>query len=375
MAKIAAATAIEKFKQNDVQPALEQALDNLEHGFQQNKDQLKQAFLDTFKQICIKTGRSQQITGYLIYHLLLTNMLQRNYTYAVVAYGPEGYYKEGVQVGEQDCSFIYRYYQTMWQQLDKIYRQYILKIFEPDLEKIMLAQLIYFHQYVVQLMRYSLLDALETEEYQAIAKADQFHIQTGPYFEPCAVIHSEAKRKEPLKIIRQLQQNRTHNLQDLRDLDLSNLHCPQTDLRYADLRHSRLEQTNLINSILTGAKCKNCAMPRVNLMVAMLNDANFDQADLTEAKLQYSVAYTGKSRASLRQQAGYTGASFRDSNLTGANLTGAVIMGADFTGADLTGAIFTDTDLYRSRFTEKQLAQTRFTPEQLKQIESVPENR
>ncbi|MDR2022926.1 MAG: pentapeptide repeat-containing protein [Hungatella sp.] len=219
-------------------------------------------------------------------------------------------------------------------------------------------------------MRLSLLDAIETEEYLTLDKEDRFELQAGEYYELCDLIHIEQKEKNLLKIKKELQQSQGQAccFQDYRELDLNNLSCRSTDLRYADFRNSRLNGTDLSTGLLIGTKFKYCAMKGANLMTSMINDANFEKADLTEADLQYCVSFTGKNKANQWKQAGYTGVSFKDSCLAKANFTGATIIGGNFEGANLTGAIFAEAQLYRSRFTQKQLEQCDFSQEQLEQM-------
>ncbi|MDR2022925.1 MAG: hypothetical protein LBQ71_06650 [Hungatella sp.] len=136
---------LDLFNQNDIKPALEQALNDLELDFQQNKYELKQAFLDSFKQICENTKQIQQTSqpkiGFLTYHLLRTKVLQHKYTYTVMAYDKEWYRNDGIPVGEADFSFLYRHYENLWRQLTRESRKYIMQFSEPDLENIMLGQL------------------------------------------------------------------------------------------------------------------------------------------------------------------------------------------------------------------------------------------
>ncbi|SNS56516.1 Pentapeptide repeat-containing protein [Anaerovirgula multivorans] len=358
-----AETALEKFNLKEVKPSLEQALKNLEEDFQQNKQQFKKTFIDSFKQICTNTKQIQQSTqpktGFIIYHLLRTKILQHKYTYTAMAYDKDWYLKDGIPVGELDVTFIYKHYEDMRQQLMKVFRKYVLKISEPDVERIMLEQLDYFHKYVVEVIRHSLIEALETEEYMSIDKEDIFEIQAGEYYEPCDIIHMEEKEKNLLKIKNWLKQNQeqAYRFQDFRELDLSNLTYTNMDLFNTDFRNSLLNQTDIVNSLLIGTKFKNCTMKGANLMGAMINDANFEKADMTAANLQHTVAFTG--------------VNFKDSNLTKADFTRAIIIGGDFEGADLEEAIFTEAKLHKSRFTKKQLEKCSLTQEQLEEIEII----
>lgn len=368
----------EKFAQNNVIPALEQVLDDLEQDFQKNKNEMKQIFVDSFRQACINIRKVQKEgqpkTGFLIFHLLRTRTLQHKYTYTIMTYDKDWYRKEGIPVGELDVSFAFKYYEAMWKKLSGEYKRYIMQIEEPDVEQIMLDHLPYFHKYVVEVMRFSLLEALETEEYQCLEKEERFEIQTGEYYELCDLIHIEQKEKNLLKIKKQILQGEGQAccFQDFREVDLSGLSCIRSDLRYADFRDSTLDDADLSISLLMGTKFKGCTMKGVNLMFSMIHDANFENTNLTGADLQCCVTFTKKTDGNQWKSTGFTGTSFRNSLLAGANFTGATILEGDFGGADLKGAVFEDARLYGSRFNKKHLEQCQFSQEQLEQMEIIP---
>lgn len=369
---------LERFYEQDVMPALAQTLEALEVDFQKTKQDLKQEFIRCFRSICSNTEQSRTLTssktGFLSFHLLRTRILHHDYTYPVISYDKEWYLNNGIRAGELDVSYYYKHYESLWIQLSRESNKYIQKFCEPDIETIMLNLLNPFHKYVVELMRFSLLEALDTEEYQALMKENRFEIQSGEYFEPGDLIHIEQKEKNRFEILNTILQTNDQSccFQDYRNVDLAHLISEAKDFRYTDFRDSNLLEINFTNSLLMGTKFKNCSMKHANLMVSMIHDAHFDHADLTGANLQYCVAFTGKNQANEWKSTGFTGVSFRNSCLNHADFTGATILGGDFEGADLTGAIFDKAILYRSRFQKKQLNQCSITPQQLEQIELIP---
>lgn len=368
----------EKFLEQDVMPALKVALDNLETDFQTQKEALKQEYINSF-QDALRTinkirNETKSKTGFLTSHLLRTRILNHHYSYPIISYDREWYGSKGISAGEMDVSFLYKHYEALWQELLRESRKYIQQFSEPDIESIMLRILNPFHKYVVELMRFSLLDSLETEEYLSLSKEGRFEIQSGEYFEPCDLIHMELKEKNRPQIINMIQQsnNQACCFQDFKDLDLSGIVSNGKDLRYSDFRSSHLNEINFNFCLLIGTKFKNSFMKQANLMGTMIHGACFDYADLTDANLQYSVAFTGKNKANAWKDTGFTGVSFRNSILHQADFTGATIMGGDFSGADLTGAIFDEAALYRTRFEKYQLNQCNFSSQQLEQMELIP---
>ncbi|WP_129599958.1 pentapeptide repeat-containing protein [Anaerophilus nitritogenes] len=366
-----------KFYENDVKSVLDKILIDLEEDFQKNKDTLKKLYLDSFKEICTNIKELEKSTkgktGFIIYTLLRTKILQHKYVYRVIVYDKDWYLNDGIRVGEMDVGFFYKYFEEMWQKLLKASKKYVLKISEIDVERIMLGHLDDFHKYLVELMRYSLIEAIETKEYLAIEKEDILEIQAGEYYEPCDIIHMEHKEKNYKKIKKWLKENerQSYCFQDFRGIDLRNLKYNNMDLRYTDFRDSHLDEVDLSISLLMGTKFKNSTMIGANLMLSMIHSANFEKVDMTGANLQYCVAFTGKNEANQWKKTGFTEVSFKDSILKKANFTEATIIEGNFLGADLTDAIFEQARLYRSKFSKDQLKKVKFTKEQLEQIEII----
>ncbi|WP_346064601.1 pentapeptide repeat-containing protein [Lacrimispora amygdalina] len=370
--------ALVRFHEKDVFPSLEQALNDLEQDFQKNLCEMKKQYIECFKIICLNTAKIQENgqsrIGFLIFHLLRTRILSHDYTYAVMAYDKDWYLNEGVRVGEADFSFIYKHYEELWKKLERESKKYIGQINGVDIEGIMLKLLNPFHLYVAELMRCSLLEALETSEYEALDREKHFEIQTGEYFELCDLVHMEDKEKDLEERRQRLEQSKDQSccFQDFRNLDLKGQSYCGRDLRYADFRKSSMEEIQLRNCLLIGARFKESDLRGASLMVSMIHDASFEKADLTRGKLQYCVAFTGKNHANEWKNTGFTGVSFKNAILKEADFSGATIMGGDFEGADLRGAIFKDAVLYRSRFNKKQLDECEFSQEQLEQIKLLP---
>ena len=106
----------------------------------------------------------------------------------------------------------------------------------------------------------------------------------------------------------------------LDEADLSGVRAP------ANFTRSSLKGAKLVNANL-GADMKNQSM---GLIRGVLNNANLDGADLTDANLN---------------RVDFEFASLRSANLTGANLTFADLGGADLTGARINGANFKQADV------------------------------
>lgn len=363
------------FTEKEVEPLLMQVLAELEVSFQQNKEPLKKAVVESFRVICknIEENKDSMEVGFMIYTLLRTKILQRDYQYVVMIYDKEWYLHDGVEVGTLDVSFIFGYFERFWQELLKASKKYILQISIVDVEHMVLNYLEPFHEYVLELLRYSLIEVTETEAYKLLNKAALFQIQSGEYYEPCDLVHIEGQEKNVLQIRKWLKENErsTYCFQDFKEMDFKDLTYSNCDLRYTDFRGSDLEGINLRISLLIGTKFKGCGMKGANLMTSMIHNANFEQADLTEANLQYCVAFVGKNEMNEWKTVGFTGTSFKGSNLKRASFKGATLSQVDFRGACLEEADFEEATLYGSLFTSEQIKQCRFTEKQLEQMKIV----
>jgi uncharacterized protein YjbI with pentapeptide repeats len=367
--------AMEKFYEKDVAPVLKEILVELEEAFQEEKQELRKGFVESFKKACqeIQDNLPDTEVGFIMYNLLRTKVLQHEYTYSIIVYDEEWYMKEGIKIGEIDVSFAFKYFEKFWQALLSRFRKYVLQITIVDVEHCLLQYLEPFHQYVLELMRYSLLEIVETKEYKALNKAPMFRIEAGEFYEPCDTIHIEEKEKNSLKIQKWLEKNerKAYWFQDFTGLDFSKRHYTNIDLSYADLRESILQEIDLSVSVLMGTKFKKSNLAKANLTLSMLHNATFEEANLEGANLSYCVSFIGKNETTNWKTVGFTGTSFKGSNLKDALFKGATLSGVDFTGAILENTDFEEATLYRSQFTKSQLKEVKLSKEQLAQIKIV----
>jgi len=162
------------------------------------------------------------------------------------------------------------------------------------------------------------------------------------------------------------------------------------DCTYCDLRHTNLQNRDLIRTNLSASKliCSDLSksilklsqissadLREVNLSGADLSEANLSnsnliEANLTEANLtKASLGSTNLSKANLikaklittnLQYANLTGANLTEADLTKeSNLSSATLIGANFTKALLKGANLTNTKLREAKFSGADLIQVK----------------
>lgn len=339
---------LDEFYVKDVEPRLSKALEQVEEAFQAGRQKWRESFVDQFATICKKMKSLQEEKdmeiGFLMIHPLRTRLVAHDYRYQIWVYDEEWYVHEGYPVGDLDVSLVFQFYETMWKELEKEYPKYFGKLTEADVEQMMLYLLEEFHIYVTELLRYSLLDAIEQEAYEEIRKADIFHIECGEMLEPSDVIHIEDKKKRVVKLKKWLDEKKddgSYCLADMSGLVFEKMMLQNLDLRYVDFRECNLEGAHLSICMFNGTKFRRANLRNANLMISIIAGADFTGADLTEANLTKCVAYMGKKFLNMWRKTGYTETSFRNCNLRKAKFVDAVLHGVDFRGADLTEADFT----------------------------------
>ncbi len=171
------------------------------------------------------------------------------------------------------------------------------------------------------------------------------------------------------------------------------------DCTYCDLRHTNLQNRDLIRTNLSASKliCSDLSksilklsqissadLREVNLSGADLSEANLSNSNLIEANLseanltKASLGSTNLSKANLikaklittnLQYANLTGANLTEADLTKeSNLSSATLIGANFTKALLKGANLTNTKLREAKFSGADLIQVKLEGADLTEV-------
>jgi len=305
----------------------------------------------------------------MVFTLLRTKLLQRNYSYPVYIYDKDWYFGRGIRIGEISFAEFYSFFDEIWNTLSIERKKYVGRLNEADVEQIMQALSSCMHAYVVELLRYSIIACTETKEYLDMQKDECFEILSGEYYEPCHLIHREKQNKNYALLKHQLKDNGSDNyFEDYKGIDLTGFQGLGLDLEYADFRNSTLKNIILLNTHLDGAKFKDSDMSGCRLTFSNLHNASFENVRLENGDLRCCLSVCGRTSTNQNMIAGYSGTSFLNANLKGVDFTKAVMIGCDFRGADLTEAKFEQTKLKDSIFEECQLEKAGLTSEQRAEI-------
>ena len=364
--------AFQLYREKDIKPCLSEILQEAEVIFQSFKDDFRIQFVKEFSRVCEKQKENmlEMVPGYLMCHLLRTDLTKGNYCCPLYLYDKNWYFGKGMKVGELQLGELFHLYGSLWDRLKQRSKRYVGHVIMPEVDEVMQEMVTPFFLYLKELVLYSIGEATDTEAYLTMKKEDNFQIRTGEYVEPGDLVYQEQPPKDEEDIRRRLLENReeAYLFEDLKGLDLSHLMLPNRDFRYTDFRKGLLEKCNFNLCLLIGSCFRNSSLEGASFAGSMFHNADFTGADLQHADFSYGVSYHGKSQVDEGRTAGYAGSSFRNSNLSGACFFGGVYMGADFRGAKLTGIDFTDAVLYESIFTEKQAKEANLSSGQLEQI-------
>lgn len=358
----------EHFKYTYFIPILKEMLKKLEADFQKNFEEYKAKFILNFKNICeiIKKEHNNLEIGYISYNLMLIKTLNNNYNYDIYIYDKNWYLNRDIKITEYDVSFIYKYFEEMWTRLLKERKAYVFKINDTDINNLMTTIIDKFHYYIVSLMRNSIVEITETEEFLNLNKANSFNIYTGKFYDKFDIIYIENKDKNIVKIKRELEKEETYINKDLRNLELNDIKFEMYDLRGTDFRNSELSNMDLSYKMLVGAKFKNAKIMNTSFESSILSETNFENANLINCKMISSFIYKGKMSELL--DVGFLRVNLKNTNLINVDFSKSFLENIDFRDAILENVNFEECKFKECIFKKEQLEKLNLSEKQIKEI-------
>lgn len=134
---------------------------------------------------------------------------------------------------------------------------------------------------------------------------------------------------------------------NLRDVKLQKANLELAKLGSAVLRWASFNKANLTGANLNQADMRNIDLRCANLCQAKLSEVDLSTANLTQADLSRTVI----KRSTLRNTI-LNGVNLTNANLSGSDLAGASLIGADCSGVNLSLARLTSTNLQNSRLVD-----------------------
>lgn len=357
--------ALEHFQTNYVDKCAIEHIYALDQYFRANKDNLAADLLHSFRQLCaaIKQQDKNPI-AFINLYMLRTALSTDSHTCRWEAYDSNWYLDPQPCLHPYEASWAFSYLDKLIEELDNHRREYMGILIPPDLEKIRMQEAPSFYQYVINLARYTLTEAINSEEYQAITKEPELHIMAGEYQDTYEIIYThEQNPKNSFKIKHWLEKREktSYRYETLENLNLTTGNYQQLDLCYTHFDNSNLSQSDLSQSALLSCTFKNSDLQRTDLNSALIYDADFSHSNLSQADLSYTEGADGIGQDKIPS---FFGVNFTGSNLTGANLTKADLRGADFQKATIQNTNFQDTQLEGALFDQKEQNNPCLSPEQ-----------
>ena len=365
--------ALTHFTKTIAHPHLEDVLYKLALNFLENKDDMREEYLNTLKRIFVATKdyseRTNTEVGYIQFTLLRTNLIYGKLVYDVHIYDKRWYLEDYTDIGEIDMSYYFQPLEDAKQHLYKESRKYVGKVDPPRVDNIISGYLEHFGYFFVKMFRYVLLEATECTEYAEIVKYKNFRILAGELYDLPAVLHIEAKHRLSFDKLKEHISDKTNcKYLDLKNSNFTAMDMSKADLQYSDFRGSTLQEADFSKSSLEGCIFANCNLAQANFSGAKLSEANFQNANLQKANLSATLSVEGIFKNESRDAYCRLPMNLNGTDLREAIIENATLHKVDFSCANVEGAIFTNTDLTGCKFAKEQLLHIDLSDEQRSEI-------
>ena len=325
-------------------------------------------FTEHFQSVCVDLARLQNESSlsamsYLEYTMLYTNFVNRRYVSEVWVYGERCYLdKNQSMIGEFDISFLFVYFDALWDMLLDERKRYIGKVTARAITTFMLESVRYFYSYLFPIARIAISHCVDKKPFTDIVRDDLFKITIGDYMAETEIAYAEKKNKNAIDLNRWFSEKLMYEYHsgDYSGLDFSGKNFSSMDFDYAYFRVSKLNSADFDYSSLVGVIFRNAYMGKCCLDNCCIHEADFSNAKLNNASLVKTIASVGVEDKELWGSPGNLSVCFKNADLTGANFTQAKLTGANFTGANLKGADFSGAILTGSDFTGANLSDVNF---------------
>ncbi|MCL2152304.1 MAG: hypothetical protein FWH57_04995 [Oscillospiraceae bacterium] len=166
-----------------------------EELFVSNKNLWLNDFAEHFQSVCDKIRKMQDrldiaALSYLEYTMLYTNFVNRQYVAEVRVYGYESYLDKTQQaIDDYDISFLFVYFDKLWDDLLTERKRYIGKVKASDVNSFMLKTSRDFYLYLVKIARYAVARCVKSKSFINIDKNEKFILNIGDYMAETKTIY------------------------------------------------------------------------------------------------------------------------------------------------------------------------------------------
>jgi len=330
--------------------------------FVSQKEQWLSDFEKHFISICTEIVRLQNeanlaAISYIEYTMLYTNFISRNYKAEVWVYGDDHYCdKCQCMVGEYDISFLFSYFDELWESLISERKRYINKVSAKDVVECMLRALPSFYSYLASIVRFAIIDCIDEKPFTNIVKNDMFELNVGDYMAKTKPVYTLNRSREAATLVKQFMGRMSQNtFEDCSELDFSGCSFKNMKFLCVQFRNSILNNVKFNSSVLLGSSFYGAQMENSSLYYCAINGVTFSYAQLKNADFKYASGNPGLPKPGKWWHAGHLPVNFCNADLTNADFYCASLKGADFRNATLTGANFAEAVLDNAIFSTRAL--------------------
>ncbi len=353
--------ALRHFKETYVKEKSNEKLFLLEEYFQEHKDCLSIAFVESFRQACIKIKEMQLKKekgkiGYITYSMLRTGIAEGKADYLLEAFDKHWFLDFEECHAGYDAGWAFGFLNGLRTELEEKGKLYIGAVVASDVGNIIQSEAGKFNEYVISLARYAMPLAIALDEYKEIDKEEELEVRVGEYRDISEVVCKEDTGVKNSEKIREWLNERLedeYSFEVFRGLDLQAGDYNHSDLSYADFMGSNLSKSRMTGCILVGTKFSGGFLEGADLSGSLIYGADFSHCSLKGAVFCGAEGAEGLHDRLYWERPGYTGVSFKGAELEGADFKKADLKGAVFIGADLKNVNFTEADLKNAVFLKK----------------------
>ena len=327
-------------------------------------------FLDHFQSICTEITKLQKEASIpaisrMEYTMFYTNFIKRRYVAEIWVYGDKRYLdKEQRMVGEYDISFLFVYFDELWNKLLSSRKYYVGKVTAQEIKAIVMQALPDYYSYFINIVRFAIVDFIDKKLSMDFVTDELFKVNVGDYMAKTEPVFIKRKRNKDANTLVKWFEERLENMYSFEDystLDFSRHSFTHSEFRYSHFCNSCLINTSFKGSVLIGASFYKARMENCCLDNCSLYEVNFSYAILRNASFVMVRGRSGLPDEEEWWHVGFLPVNFHNADLTNANFTGANLAGADFNGAILTGVNFVGANLANVDFTGATLTDADFT--------------
>lgn len=327
-----------------------------------------------FQEICAHALKMQAScqkgkAQYIHFTFFRHRVLSRNPRCRINVYDHQGYADPVECSTEYDASWVFNYLDAFEDQIRQAGKRYVNKIHSADISLIKREEAALYVHYLTNLVRHAMKEAVETDEFAALAKEEELYIRVGEYKDANELVFKyNGKKQDSDQIRKALSPNEQDHYvhENFRGVDLSGMVFKLVDLCYCYFTNSSLIGSYLVGCPLIGADFRHSDLTEAILEQSLINGADFRGANLRKAKLESvqgsfvvperSAFHIPPFMATSFEGANLEETSFDSSDLRGADFRRAILNGTNFAQASLEGARFLKTDIGGLNLNDQQLA-------------------